>query len=212
MFPIALDSRVVNILRGYGYVLWLWFREWSTCWDSISLFYHFGLESGQHVEIPPMFSIALDSRVVSMLRFYDCACSIWDLRVVTIQRFYVYDILGWIREWSTCWVSINMFFYVGLESGQHVDILPMFSIALDSRVANMTRFNEYVLLLWIREWWTCWDSTNVFYCIGFESCQHVDNTWIRSFISGFASGQHFDIQVIWPSILDSRVVNMLMRY
>ena len=51
-----------------------------------------------------------------------------------------------------------MFFYLGLESGQHVEILPMFSIALDSRVVNMLRFYEYVF----------------FFISGFASGQHFE--------------------------------------
>ena len=43
---------------------------------------------------------------------------------------------------------MNTCLYSGLESGQHVDILPMFSIALDPRVVNMFRVVEYVLLYW----------------------------------------------------------------
>ena len=138
--PNSFDSRVVNMLRFYPCVLLHWTRSWSTCWDSMTTFvlfgarewsqcwvsiymiFYVGFESGQLVEISPMCIVALQSWVVNMLAFYEYVLSFW------------------IREWSTCWVSINMFFFVGLESGQHVDILPMFSIALDSRVVNMLRF------------------------------------------------------------------------
>ena len=113
-------------------------REWSTCWYSINMFFHVWLGSGQRVETLPMFSIALDSRVVNMLRFYE------------------YVLLFVIREWSACWYSITMFFHLGLESGQRVETLPMFPIALDSRVVNMLRIYEYVLSSWIWEWSTCW--------------------------------------------------------
>ena len=61
-----------------------------------------------------------------------------------------------IQEWSTCWDGINMFFYVGLESGQHVDTIPMFSYILDSSVVNILRF------------------MNPFYYFGFDSGQHVE--------------------------------------
>ena len=90
----------------------------------------FGLERGQHVEILHMCSIALKSRVVNMLRFYE------------------YVLLFWIRESSTCWHVINMFFYVGLESGQDVGRIPMFSFVVDSSVVNMLRLYEYVMLFW----------------------------------------------------------------
>ena len=70
MSSIALVARVVNMLR-FSECIILWFFEWSTCLDSINLFLYVGFESGQHVEIPPMFSIALDPRVVNRLRFHE---------------------------------------------------------------------------------------------------------------------------------------------
>ena len=78
-----------------------------------------------------------------------------------------------------------MFFYVRLESGQHVEIVPMFSIALDSRVVNMLGIYRYVPLFWTREWSTCWDSIDTFRYVGLESGQHVEIVfmclpcWIR---------------------------------
>ena len=51
-----------------------------------------------------------------------------DSRVVNMVKFY------------PC-----LLFCIGLESGQHVEIL-IRSIILDSRVVNMLRFNGYVLL------------------------------------------------------------------
>ena len=51
---------------------------------------------------------------------------------------------------------MNMSYQFGLESGQHGDILLMFSIALDSRVANMLILFEYV------------------FSLGFESDHHVE--------------------------------------
>ena len=89
---------------------------------------------------------------------------------------------------------MDTFLYVGIESGQHDDIQWTCSSALDSRVVNMLRFDQCT------------------YCLGFGSAQHAEILWIRSFISGFASGQHFEIQVIWASMLDSRLVNLLIFY
>ena len=68
-FPFASDSGVVNMLRVYEHALLIFISEWSTCWDSITLCMYLGLEGGQHVDILPMVSIALDSRLVNMLRF-----------------------------------------------------------------------------------------------------------------------------------------------
>ena len=120
-----------------------------------------------------------------------------------------------------------MFLYPGFESGQHVEILPMFSIALDSRVVNMLRlykyvlfflvsrvvnmlkFNEDVLLFWIGAWSTCRDSTRVFYCLGFESGQHVEIRMTTFYYSGFESCRCVDVLLLCSSILNSRVVNML---
>ena len=259
---VALDSRVVNMLRVYEYVL-LFFRwEWSTCWDSIKLFMYLGLESGQHVDIRPMFSIAFDSRLVNMLWFEWIRSIILDLIVVNILIFNENVLLCLAREWSTCWKSANVFrlplirewstcwdvnetsYYVGFESGPHVEIMPMFSIALDarsvnmlifseyvlftwdssvvdmlivknvcfhvwltsgghfetlamyyialvSRVVNMLRSNEFILRLWTWEWSTCWDSMNMFFCLVFES------------------GEHVEIPPIFSIALGSSVANML---
>ena len=85
------------------------------------MFFLFGYESGQHAEILPMFSIALDSRVVNMLIFYEyvfffisgfasgqhfeiqviCHSGL-DSRVVNKLRLYQCVLLHWVREWSTC--------------------------------------------------------------------------------------------------------------
>ena len=55
-------------------------------------------------------------------------------------------------------IQLNCSFYFGLESGHHVDILHMFSIALGPRVVNMLRFYEYFILFSLREWSACCDS------------------------------------------------------
>ena len=122
--------------------------EWSTCWDYIKMFFHFGLESGQHVDILPCFLLYL------IREWSTC----WDSNE--------YVILFLSRVWSTWWDSVNLFLYVGLESCHHVDILHMFSIALGSRVVNMLRFYEYVILLRIRKWSACWDSNTYILLFG----------------------------------------------
>ena len=148
-----LDSRVVNMLKFYECVLLFGTWEWSTCCDSVNVFFYVGLESGQHVDVLPRCSIALASRVVNMLRFYEYVPSFGlesgqhgDIqmffvysRVVNMLRFYPCFLLPWIRELSTCWYP-----------------------------------NEYVQFLWFREWWTCWDSPNLSYDFGRESGQHAE--------------------------------------
>ena len=61
-----------------------------------------------------------------------------------------------------------LLYHVGLESDQHVEILPMYSIELDSRVVNMLRSHEYI------------------YSLGLDSGVHVEDI-------GFESGQHVEI-------------------
>ena len=78
-----------------------------------------------------------------------------DSRVAKMLRVCEYVILFWVREWSTCLYERICSFIFGLDSGQHVDIIPMFAIALELRLVNMLRFYEHVLLFWIREWSTC---------------------------------------------------------
>ena len=78
-----------------------------------------------------------------------------------------------------------------------------------SRVVNMLIFNGDVLLLWIGAWSTCRDSTRVFYCLGFESGQHVEIRMTTFYYSGFESCRCVDILLLCSSILNSRVVNML---
>ena len=154
----------------------IWAREWSTCWNSTHVFYCLGFESGQHSEILWRLSIILDSSVVNLLRllnyvFLDVGVESGPhvdiqpmysialvLRVAIMLRFYEYVLLSWTWEWSASWDSTNMFFYLELESCQHVEILPMFSFALDSRLVDMLRFYDYSILFWIREWPTWWDS------------------------------------------------------
>ena len=151
-----------------------WFREWSSCWDSTTTFLYSGFESGQHVDILCIWSSMLDLRVVNMLKFHPCF------------------LLHWIREWSTCWDSMNTCFHFEFESGQHVEVQLMCSSMLDSRVVNMLRFYTCFLLPWTRAWLTCWDSNGyVFLYSGFESCQHDEIILTCSFI------------------LRSRVVNLL---
>ena len=87
------------------------------------MFFCLGLESGQHVEILPMFSIALDSRVVNMLRFYE----------------YLFFVSGFASGQHFEIQVSNMSLCIGFESGQQFEILPMCSIALDSRVVNMLK-------------------------------------------------------------------------
>ena len=138
-------------------------RQPSTCWDSTTGFYGLGFESGQHAEMLCILSILLGLRVVSMLIFKWYARFMFDVIVVNIMNVYPclllpciracptcwdsngYLLLFWIREWSTYWACIIVFFYVGLERGQHVEILPMCSSALDLRVVNMLRVYEYGL-------------------------------------------------------------------
>ena len=43
------------------------------------------------------------------------------------------------------------------------------------RLANMMRSYEDVILFGAREWSTCSHPTHVFYCLGFESGQHVES-------------------------------------
>ena len=93
------------------------------------VFLYVELESGQHVDTLPMFSIALDPRVVNM----------WDWNE--------YVVFFGIREWSTC--SINLIDHFGLENGHRCEIRPMCSIALDLSVASMLIFYEHVLVFWI---------------------------------------------------------------
>ena len=68
---------------------------------------------------------------------------------------------------------MHTFYYYGFDIGQHVEILlicycimdlivvniletpPMFALALDSRVVNMLRVYEFVVLCWVRVWSTC---------------------------------------------------------
>ena len=80
--------------------------------------------------------------------------------------------------------------YLGLESGQHVEIRLLCGIVLDSRVVNTFRIYQIVLLVWSRAWSTCWDSIEMFNQIGFES------------------GEQIEIALVCSIIRDSRVVNM----
>ena len=84
-----------------------------------------------------------------------------------------------------------MLFYLGLESGQHVEIIPMFSVALDSRVVNMMRLYGKPLYL------------------GFESGQQVELQLMCSCILDSRVVNMFTHYPCFPSALDSRVVNML---
>ena len=141
--------------------------EWWTFWDITHVFYCLGFESGQHGETQRIYYSMLDLSVVNMLRlnsyvllfgireWWTCWFSthvfiVLDSSVVNILRFYEYVQSFWIQEWSTCWDSINLFLYFGLDSGQHFEILPMFPIALDSRLVNMLRVYEHVQWRWTR--------------------------------------------------------------
>ena len=90
----------------------------------MNMFFDLGFDGGQHDEILLMYSIALHSRVYNKLTFYE------------------YVLLFLIWEWSACWEYINLFLHFGLESGQHVETLPLFAIAMDMIVVNMLRFYE----------------------------------------------------------------------
>ena len=98
-----------------------------------------------------------------------------------------------IQEWSTFWDVIHHLFYVGLESGHRVDVLPMFSFVLDSSVVNILRF------------------MSPFYYFGFDRGQHVEIHVICSYRLG-SSGQHVDILTVFSIALDSKVVTMLRLY
>ena len=154
--------------------------------------FYVGLESGRQVEILSMFSIAVDPRLVSMLRIYEYVLSFW------------------VWECSTCRVSMNVFFYFCIESGQHVEILPMFSIALDSRVVNMLKC-ELIrsFIFWIWEWSTCWDSIYVLLYLGSESGQHVEILHTVSIALDSSMVDMLSLQWIRFVILDLRLVNML---
>ena len=76
----------------------------------------------------------------------------------------------------------------------------------------MLRFNEYVLLLLTRDWSTCWHSTHVFCCLGFESGHDDEMLMMTFYYLGCESGQHVEIIFRCSSTLDSRVVDTLTFY
>ena len=63
-----------------------------------------------------------------------------------------------------------------------------------------------------RELSTCWDSTLVFFCIGFESGQHVAILICAFYPFGFMGGQHVEFRFVCSCIWDLTVANVLRSY
>ena len=99
-----------------------------------------------------MYSIALDSRVVNMLQFYEYVVLLWDLRVVNMLRF-------------ECIRSMILELIVVI-----FEILFICSITLDSRVVNMLDFTHVFYCLGFESGRHAKIAVNSSYYFGFESC------------------------------------------